>query len=168
MFAPIYEGTTQAFISRRLLPRYGGGFIPAGSAKLARTQELRELFDSEQLARLFSVGGKMAWLSGDISQDRTPELRRYLMDELQVVEVTPATILPKLSAAFLGEQNDEWVCRFYEFLNSPDCLETAGSEPAVGPAHGQHARSGARERPTPGVSSRRNRDGLPNGPSSRM
>ena len=64
----------------------------------------------------------MAWLSGDISQDRTPDLRRYLMDELQVVEVTPATILPKLSAAFLGEQNDEWVCRFYEFLNSQTAL----------------------------------------------
>ena len=122
MFAPIYEGTTQAFISRRLLPRYGGGFISAGTAKLARTQELRELFDSEQLARLFSVGEKMAWLSGDISQDRTPDLRRYLMDELQVVEVTPATILPKLNAAFLGEQNDEWVCRFYEFLNGQTAL----------------------------------------------
>ena len=123
MFAPLHEGTKQALISRRLLPRYGGGFISAGSAKLARTQqELRELFDSEQLARLFSVGEKMAWLSGDISQDRTPELRRYLMDELQVVEVTPATILPKLSAAFLGEQNDEWVCRLYEFLNGQTAL----------------------------------------------
>ena len=148
MFGPIYEVTKQAFISRRLLPRYGGGFIPAGSAKLARTQELRELFDSEQLARLFSVGGKMAWLSGDISQDRTPELRRYLMDELQVVEVTPATILPKLNAAFLGVQNDEWVCRFYEFLNSQTALRRqAANLPLVRLTDGTHVQARVNGRP---------------------
>ena len=148
MCAPLYEVTKQAFISRRLLPRYGGGFIPAGSAKLARTQELRELFDSEQLARLFSVGGNMAWLSGDISQDRTPELRRYLMDELQVVEVTPATILPKFNAAFLGEQNDEWVCRFYEFLNGQTVLRRqAANLPLVRLTDGTHVQARVNGRP---------------------
>ena len=148
MFAPLYEVTKQALISRRLLPRYGGGFIPAGSAKLARTQELRELFDSEQLARLFSVGGKMAWLSGEISQDRTPELRRYLMDELQVVEVTPATILPKLNAAFLGAQNDEWVCSFYEFLNSQTALRRqAANLPLVRLTDGTHVQARVNGRP---------------------
>ena len=148
MFAPLYEATKQAFISRRLLPRYGGGFISAGSAKLARTQELRELFDSEQLARLFSVGEKMAWLSGDISQDRTPDLRRYLMDELQVVEVTPATILPKLSAAFLGEQNDEWVCRLYEFLNGQTALRRqVANLPLVRLTDGTHVQARVNGRP---------------------
>ena len=142
MFAPLHEGTKQALISRRLLPRYGGGFISAGSAKLARTQELRELFDSEQLARLFSVGEKMAWLSGDISQDRTPELRRYLMDELQVGEATPAAILQKLNAAFLGEQNDEWVCRFYEFLNAQTALRRqAANLPLVRLTDGTHVQA---------------------------
>ena len=148
MFAPLYEVTKQAFISRRLLPRYGGGFISAGSAKLARTQELRELFASEQLARLFSVGGELAWLSDDISQDRTPELRRYLMDELQVVEVTPATILPKLNAAFLGAQNDEWVCRFYEFLNSQTALRRqAANLPLVRLTDGTHVQARVNGRP---------------------
>ena len=148
MFTPLHEGTKQALISRRLLPRYGGGFISAGSAKLARTQVLRELFDSEQLARLFSVGGKMAWLSGDISQDRTPELRRYLMDELQVVEVTPATILPKLNAAFLGEQNDEWVCRLYEFLNGQTALRRqVANLPLVRLTDGSHVQARVNGRP---------------------
>ena len=148
MFAPLHEGTKQALISRRLLPRFGGGYLAAGSAKLARTQELRELFDSEQLARLFSVGGKMAWLSGEISQDRTPELRRYLMDELQVVEVTPATILPKLNAAFLGAQNDEWVCSFYEFLNSQTALRRqAANLPLVRLTDGTHVQARVNGRP---------------------
>ena len=36
--------------------------------------------------------------------------------------VTPGTILPKLNTAFLEEQNDEWMCRLYEFLNGQTAL----------------------------------------------
>ena len=90
----------------------------------------------------------MAWLSGDISQDRTPELRRYLMDELQVVEVTPATILPKLNAAFLGEQNDEWVCRLYEFLNGQTALRRqVANLPLVRLTDGSHVQARVNGRP---------------------
>ena len=139
MFAPLYEATKQALISRRLLPRFGGGYVSADSAKLARTQELRELFDSTQLTRMLGVEGQLEWLSGDISHDRTPELRRYLMDDLQVAEVTPATILPKLNAAFLGQQSDEWVCRLYEFLKDQSALKRqATSLPLVRLTDGTH------------------------------
>ena len=142
MFAPLYEVTKQALVSQRLLPRFGGGHVAAGNAKLARTQELRELFESEQLAQLFSVGGKLAWLSGDISHERTPELRRYLMDDLQVVEVTPGRILPRLNAAFLEEQNDEWVRRLYEFLNSQTALRReAANLPLVRLTDGTHVQA---------------------------
>ena len=139
MFAPLYEATKQALISRRLLPRFGGGYVSADSAKLARTQELRELFDSAQLTRALGIEGQLEWLSADISQDRTPELRRYLMDDLQVAEVTPATILPKLDAALLGEQSDEWVCRLYEFLKGQTALRRqAASLPLVRLTDGRH------------------------------
>lgn len=139
MFAPLYEATKQALISRRLLPRFGGGYVSADSAKLARTQELRDLFDSAQLTRALGVEGQLEWLSGDISQDRTPELRRYLIDDLQVAEVTPATILPKLDAAFLGKQSDEWVCRLYEFLKGQSALKRqATSLPLVRLTDGTH------------------------------
>ena len=67
MFTPLYEETKQALISRCLLPSFGGGYVAAGNAKLARTQELRELFDSDQLTRLFGGDRKLVWLSGDIS-----------------------------------------------------------------------------------------------------
>ena len=139
MFAPLYEATKQALISQRLLPRFGGGYVSADSAKLARTQELRELFDSAQLTRTLGVEGQLEWLSGDISQDRTPDLRRYLMDDLRVAEVTPAAILPQLDAAFLGEQNDEWVCRLYEFLKGQTALRRqAASLPLVRLTDGRH------------------------------
>ena len=142
MFAPLYEATKQALISRRLLPRFGGGYLSADNAKLARTQELRELFDSEQLTLAFGGEGQLAWLSGEISQDRTPELRRHLMDELRVAEVTPATILPKLNAAYLGQQNDEWVCSLYEFLKSQTALRRqAATLPLVRLMDGTHVQA---------------------------
>ena len=148
MFAPLYEGTKQALTSRRLLPRFGGGHTAAGNAKLARTHELRELFDSEQLARMFSVGRELSWLSADISRDRTPELRRYLMDELEVVEVTPGMTLAKLNTAFLEEQNDEWVCGLYEFLCGQTALRRhAVNLPLVRLTDGTHVQACVNGRP---------------------
>ena len=61
MFAPLYEETKKALLSRRLLPRFGGGYVAADEAKVARTQEMRELFDSVQLAQLFGGNQEWAW-----------------------------------------------------------------------------------------------------------
>ena len=142
MFTPLYEVAKQALISQRLLPRFGGGYLSAGTAKLARTQELRELFDSDQLAQLFNVSGELAWLSGDISENRTPALRRYLMSDLEFVEVTPEMILPKLDASFLIEQSDEWVCRLYEFLNDRTALrQQTANLPLVRLTDGTHVQA---------------------------
>ncbi len=117
MFAPLFEATKQALTTRQLLPRFGGGHTSAQRAKMARTQMLRELFDAPTLAALFDMDGELDWLSAEISQDRTPELREYLMRELEIEEVTPEAVLPRLDADFLEAQTDDWVCRLYEFLN---------------------------------------------------
>ena len=122
MFAPLFEAALTALASESLLPRFGGGYISASKGKLARTQELRELFDAAQLGSLFGLDGELAWLTGDISQDRTPELRRYLIEELDITEVTPETMLPKLGKMFLEAQPDEWVQKLYEFLNGQSAL----------------------------------------------
>ena len=122
MFAPLYAETKRALNSRRLLPSFDGGYVAASNAKLARTRELRELFDSEQLTALMGNRQEAVWLTNDISQDRTPELREYLMEELEIVEVTPRMILSKFDAAFLEGQTDEWVSRLYEFLNGQPAL----------------------------------------------
>lgn len=117
MFSPLFDATRVALISEHLLPRFDGGYTAAPCARLARTQELRSLFDAGQLAALLGeVGSEQPWLSGDISQDRTPELRHYLMHELDVLEVTPETILAKLDASFLALQPDAWITKLYEFL----------------------------------------------------
>ena len=119
MFAPIFEIVRQALLSEPLLPRFDGGFVPASQAKLARTQELRELFNPEQIEVLFGSKAS-AWLTGDITPDRQPEIRTYLMQELGITEVTPATLVPRLSKGFLEAQSDDWVLRLYEFLSGQE------------------------------------------------
>src|SRR5690606_8001493 len=95
-FAPMSEGVRQALQHEALLPTFDGGHVTAQQAKLARTQELRELFSQEQVSALF--GSEVAaWLSGDITQDKAPEIRQYLMRELDIDEIRPEKLVPSLT-----------------------------------------------------------------------
>lgn len=119
MFAPIFDAVKQALENEPLLPGFDTPYISAAQAVLARTKELRRLFSGEQLAELLEQE-TAAWLSDDITQDRTPGLRQYLMRELGIQEMTPATIVPLLNAEFLEAQPDEWILQLYEFLNGQE------------------------------------------------
>jgi len=116
MFTPIFDAVRQAFFDEPLLPRFGGGFVAAGQAKLARTQELRELISPEQMSALFDSKA-LAWLASGITSDREPEIHAYLTKELGIAEVRSATLVPRLTKPFLEAQSDEWVLRLYEFLS---------------------------------------------------
>lgn len=119
MFAPLFASVRQALAQEPLLPRFDGGYAPATEARLSRTQDLRELFSPKQVALLF--GGDVAtWLTGDITQDRAPDIRQYVMRELGVSEVTPMTLVPRLSREFLESQTDDWIVRLYEFLSGQE------------------------------------------------
>lgn len=116
-FAPMFDAVRQAFQDEQLLPTFDGGYVAAQHAKLARTQELRELFSPQQLAVLFD-SETAAWLSDDLTEVKTPEIRKYLMRELDIDEIRPERVMPNLSKAFLEAQSDEWISRLYEFLDS--------------------------------------------------
>lgn len=118
-FAPMFDAVRQAFQDEELLPTFDDRHVTAQQAKLARTQELRELFSPEQVAALFG-SAVAAWLSGDITQDKTPEIRQYLMRELDIDEITPTKLVPSLTKAFLEAQSDGWVLRLYEFLSGQE------------------------------------------------
>ena len=126
MFAPLFVAVRDALRTETLLPASGTGHVSAGAAKLARTQDLRELFDPSQLAKLFDATGEMHWLSGGITEDRTPELQKYVTRELGISEVTPAAILAKFTQAFLEQQSDGWVLQLYEFLHGQPALLRLG------------------------------------------
>ena len=115
-FYPIFSRVKEALSSEELLPADDGTFVAAPSAKLARGTELMKLLGQGQLQVLFQSDGETKWLTGGITQDRTPGLRSYLVNELNVDEVTPDRFASRLSGEFLTEQRDEWFIRFYKFL----------------------------------------------------
>jgi hypothetical protein len=142
MFAPIFEAVRCAFINEALLPRHESGHVCATQARLARTHELRELLTATQLATLLDVSSGTAWLSEEISHDRTSDLHQYLIDELEIEEIRPESLLPKLSGAFLQAQSDEWVRRLYEFLGDQKALHLRARELAlVRLGDGRHVRA---------------------------
>jgi hypothetical protein len=126
MFAALYQALLSGFKAEPLLPRVGGGHVTAGHARLARTRELRDLFSSDQLATLGSPVSEAHWLSDEITQDRAPELRTYLMRDLAIPEYTWDAIIPRLTRQFLETQPDEWIGRLYEVLGGQPALLQAG------------------------------------------
>jgi len=126
MFAELFDAVRSALASEPFLPRAGDGWTAAKNARLARTQELRELFDSKQLAALLDAPEEVHWLSGDITRDTASTLRNYLLYELQVSELTPELILPRLTKQFLEAQPDEWILKLYEFLGGQSALVRQG------------------------------------------
>jgi len=122
IFSPMFSAVKNALLTESLLPQYNGSYVAAANARLARTQELRELFNPDQLAMILGTKEKLFWLSGDITHERTPELRKYLIQELGIPEVTPESIIVKLNKEFLESQEDSWILQLYEFLNGQPAL----------------------------------------------
>lgn len=133
MYLPIFERTMQALREKPLLPTYGGGYATADQVKIARAGELRDLLSSVQLASLCDASATLFWLPAEITQDRTRQLRDYLVNELGIEEITPDRFGRLLTHQFLEMQDDGWFGRFYEFLLKQEALWRAsrsGSEPA--------------------------------------
>ena len=122
LFSPLFSGTKEVLSADLLLPRHDGGYAAAPNARLGRTRELRSLFDSTQLTEIYGDKHEAVWLVGSITQDRAPELREYLMREMNVPETTPDDIVRRLNGTFLEAQSDDWIQDLYGFLNSQAAL----------------------------------------------
>ena len=109
-------------MKEELLPANDGTFVAAQNAKLVRGAALMKILNQEQLRTLFQSDSKIKWLSDEITQDRTPDLRSHLIQELDVEEITPEVFARNLSEQFLVNQDDEWFIRFYEFLSEQNTL----------------------------------------------
>ncbi|MDO9576172.1 MAG: hypothetical protein Q7J55_06565, partial [bacterium] len=105
-----------------LLPVDDGTFVSSQYAKLARGADLRNLLNQEHLGLLFEEKGTVKWLSGGITQDRTPNLRTYLINKLDVEEVTPESFARSITLPFMESQNDNWFVDFYKYLLGQEAL----------------------------------------------
>lgn len=122
VFYPIVETVRNKLKNEAILPADDGSFVSAENAKLARGAELRKILDQIQLVQLYQSTSAIKWLTEEITQDRTPDLRSYLMGELSVEEVTPESLARKINYDFLSVQSDEWFIRFYGFLSGQEAL----------------------------------------------
>lgn len=122
MFRPIYDLALETMRTEALVLTTDGDHGLAAEVKLARGGGLRDLLSGEQFGQLFGTDASLRWVSESITEGRTPQLWRYLRDELKVEEVTPESVINRLSEAFLVPQSDEWMVRFYAFLNANAAL----------------------------------------------
>lgn len=122
MFFSIVSAIRIALKDLELLPADDGTFVAARSAKLARGVDLRKLVSQNQLRSLFQSNDELKWLAGTITQDRTPDLRAYLLNELYVEEVNPDGFARRISGEFLQGQSDEWMISFYRFVGIQKAL----------------------------------------------
>ena len=59
-FAPLFSEVKKALMKKPLIPRYKNGHVSAQKAKIARTQDLRDLIEGKQLADLFQLAHEPA------------------------------------------------------------------------------------------------------------
>ena len=143
-FYPIFKSVRDALIKEELLPANGGKYVSARNAKLARGAALMRVLNQEQLGALFQSRGEIKWLSNEITEVRTPDLRFYLMQELDVEEIDPEVFARKLSEPFLTGQDDNWLIRFYEFLSKRLALwPIIRTKPILRLQDGSHVRPNA-------------------------
>ena len=139
LFRPLYARVAKALMEETLLPALGSRFIRGCDAIIGRGEDIQNLLSSDQLRALYKdVQGEddvqnLEWLSELITQERTPELRRYLMNELHIEEVTPETFARRVTDSFFSEQSDEWLAQLYRFLLRQEALWKKVARRADGP-----------------------------------
>ena len=140
--------------TKALLPCHSGGFAVSSEARLARGAGLAELFSSEQLSQLFAVSNAV-WLDTAITADKMPDLYRYLCGKKRDIwsgeweqeplregmQVAAADIAGKLNAEFFEHQDDEWVQRFYEYVQGS--YQSFRQTPFIRLENGNHVTPGA-------------------------
>ncbi|NNU50449.1 DUF3883 domain-containing protein [Rhizobium sp. WYCCWR 11279] len=122
LFAPLFDKMVQALKDEPLLPTAAADFASATTVRLARAQDVRDLFNADQLGKLLATESDIHWMTPEVTADRAPQLRSFLMQELKIGELTIEAVLTRLSDEFLEEQSDEWMRQFYGVLAGQPAL----------------------------------------------
>ena len=117
LFEPIYNKVLAAIRNEALIPAYDEGYVSGKEAKLAGSEALRNLLDSARLQQFFNTDEPLRWISGEVTQDRTPNLRSYFINRLRIEEIDPKKFARRMDKDFLSRQSDNWMREFYEFAS---------------------------------------------------
>jgi len=121
IYSVIYDKVKEKLSNDELLPTRDNKYAKASDALLARGKELTEFLDGEDIYLLFN---KRYWLDANITQDRTPELRDYLLKELNILEVDFESFARRITKEFLETKSDKWMINFYTNLLDQQTLWT--------------------------------------------
>jgi len=120
IYAGVYKKVKSKLLSdEELLPTSDGRYTKASNALLAGSRNLTEIINQKDIEFLFS---RKDWLSTGITNDRTKELRKYLLSELGINEIEYKDFAENISSEFLEKKNDKWMIKFYYQLSSQDSL----------------------------------------------
>jgi hypothetical protein len=122
MLRPLFDSVRAALAQEELIPAAGGGYGAARHLKLAHGAGIHELLRPDQLGLLYRAGQPLAFAHEYATETQTPDLWRYLRDEIGIDEVTPEAVAGQLTSEFLAAQSDAWIGRFYEFLHRSPAL----------------------------------------------
>lgn len=121
MFRPIAEAIIESLKTEKLIPGFRGGHLPGAAACIARTEGLRTLVTHSQLAEV--TRSKAGWVTGEITYNRTPALRSFLIDCIGVKEFDGEDFVREVSDECLSNQSDEWITKFYAFLLNQHAIQ---------------------------------------------
>ncbi len=124
----IYKAVSTAVVhsfksNEPLLPSLRIPHCTATAALLARGKDLTQLLDSSDVSKLFK---KMEWIHPDITADRTPDIRDFLLEKLGVQEIDFETFARNLSEDFLETKDTGWFKTFYRLLKDQKSLWRLG------------------------------------------
>jgi hypothetical protein len=129
LLRPLFDAARAALASGRLIPTADGGYGPAGELALTTSDQTQELLGPDQLGALY---GAAAFAHRGVGPETTPALWRYLIGELGLQEVTPSGVVGRAEENFLAAQPDEWMARFYAYLDAhPSAGREAQARPVI-------------------------------------
>ena len=115
MFRPLFDAVGDLLTAEPLVPVAGGGYGVSVDLALGRA-EVRELLTPGQLGALCGADRPIPFADESITEQLTPDVWRYLRDEIGIDEITPDVVMSLVTGEFLRTQSDEWITRFYAFL----------------------------------------------------
>ena len=143
-FSPLFMAGVNAFKENDLLPSDNGSRMKSSQAIMAETPALRMLLTPEQVTTLYTVPTTLYWLSDEIKREATETalLWNYCRRDLKVTSVDAAGFAAKLSEEFFTQQTDDWMIRFYDFLEDQRALWKPGgalrNKPFIRLENGRH------------------------------
>ena len=131
MFRPLFDAVGDLLTAEPLVPVAGGGYGVSVDLALGRP-EVRELLTPGQLGALCGADRPIPFADESITELLTPDVWRYLRDEIGIDEITPDVVMSLVTGEFLRTQPDEWITRFYAFLYGHSSLwPTARAAPII-------------------------------------